>query len=116
MADRPSRVGADPAAPVHPTSAHPTSAQLTSAQPASPTQPGHPEPAASGGAARIMVNGAPRRVTPGIALPALLTELGLRPGSVVVEHNGVALPPSTMPDVRLSDGDVLEIVRAVAGG
>ncbi|ABD12428.1 thiamine biosynthesis protein ThiS [Frankia sp. CcI156] len=73
----------------------------------------HPEPLAR---ARVVVNGAPRGIPGGQPLPDLLAELGLPSGSVVVEHNGVALTPSEIPAVRLADGDILEIVRAVAGG
>jgi len=67
-------------------------------------------------AARIVVNGEPREIRAGLALPDFLAQLGLRPGSVVVERNGTALAPSEMRAVTLVDGDVLEIVRAVAGG
>jgi sulfur carrier protein len=42
--------------------------------------------------------------------------LNLRPGSVVVEHNGTALLRSELDGVTLADGDVLELVVAVAGG
>ncbi|WP_308302055.1 MoaD/ThiS family protein [Frankia sp. AgKG'84/4] len=35
---------------------------------------------------------------------------------MVVEHNGAALTTSQSTAVRLADGDVLEVVRAVAGG
>jgi sulfur carrier protein len=37
-------------------------------------------------------------------------------GSVVVEHNGTALLRSEVEAAALQDGDVLELVRAVAGG
>jgi len=65
---------------------------------------------------RVTVNGTERRVAPGTTLPALLAELGLRPGSVVVERNGTALLRSEVDAVVLGDGDRLELVRAVAGG
>lgn len=84
---------------------------------ASPDPQGRPLATAVGAAAaRIVVNGEPREVPAGLALSDFLAQLGLRPGSVVVERNGVALTPSETPAVRLADGDVLEIVRAVAGG
>jgi sulfur carrier protein len=66
--------------------------------------------------ARIVVNGEAREVPAGLALPELLVQLGLRPGSVVVELRGAALTPSELTVARLADGDTLEIVRAVAGG
>jgi sulfur carrier protein len=72
--------------------------------------------AAAGGPAPVVVNGAPRAVRDGTALPALLEELGLRVGTVVIEHNGVALTRAEARAAVLRGGDTLEIVRAVAGG
>jgi sulfur carrier protein len=65
---------------------------------------------------RVTVNGDPRELPDGLGLVALIEQLGLRPGSVVVERNGEALPRSAMDGVVLADGDTLELVRAVAGG
>ena len=65
---------------------------------------------------RLTVNGAARDVPAGTSLVGLLEELGLPVRSVVVELNGHALLPSEVPSTGLSDGDVLELVRAVAGG
>jgi sulfur carrier protein len=63
-----------------------------------------------------MVNGRAAEVAPGTSLSALIESLGLRVGSVVVEHNGTALLRSELEGVELADGDRLELVRAVAGG
>ena len=65
---------------------------------------------------RVPVNGGDREVPDGLGLVALLEELGLRPGTVVVERNGEALVRSELGGVVLADGDRLELVRAVAGG
>lgn len=65
---------------------------------------------------RVTVNGELRELPPGTSLPQLLELLDLRVGWVVVERNGDALLPSESLQVVLADGDVLEIVRAVAGG
>jgi sulfur carrier protein len=65
---------------------------------------------------RLTVNGKPSEVPDGTRLPDLLESLGLRPGSVVVEHNGTALLRSELAAAELADGDRLELVRAVAGG
>jgi sulfur carrier protein len=65
---------------------------------------------------RLTVNGSPRDVADDTTLVQLLDELGLRVGSVVVEHNGTALLRSEVEQARLTDGDRLELVRAVAGG
>jgi sulfur carrier protein len=42
--------------------------------------------------------------------------MGLGVGWVVVERNGTALLRSETERTVLEDGDVLEVVRAVAGG
>ena len=65
---------------------------------------------------RLTVNGQEREVADGTDLPGLLEVLDLRPGTVVVEHNGTALLRSELGAALLRDGDVLELVRAVAGG
>ena len=65
---------------------------------------------------QLTVNGRASDVPDGTGLPALLESLGLRIGSVVVEHNGTALLRSELAGVQLADGDRLELVRAVAGG
>lgn len=65
---------------------------------------------------QLTVNGARQEVTDGTTLPQLLEQLGLQVGSVVVEHNGTALLRSEVLPATLRDGDVLELVKAVAGG
>jgi sulfur carrier protein len=65
---------------------------------------------------KVTVNGTDRDLPDGETLPALLAQLGLRVGSVVVEWNGTALLRSEVEGVVLADGDRLELVRAVAGG
>lgn len=64
----------------------------------------------------LTVNGEPREAADGISLPQLLADLGLQLGSVVVELNGTALLRSEVVAAALTDGDVLELVKAVAGG
>ncbi len=64
----------------------------------------------------LTVNGRQKQVDDGTTMVQLLTELGLRVGSVVVEHNGTALLRSEVEQAQLADGDRLELVRAVAGG
>ena len=65
---------------------------------------------------RLVVNGEDRDVPDGTTVPALLELLGLPLGSVVVEHNGTALLRSEVLAASLTEDDVLELVRAVAGG
>ncbi len=64
----------------------------------------------------LTVNGAAREVADGTSLPQLIEQLGQRVGSVVVEHNGIALLRSEVLAADLRDGDRLELLRAVAGG
>ena len=65
---------------------------------------------------QLTVNGRPSEVADGTTLPGLVEQLGLRVGSVVVEHNGAALLRSELAAAVLADGDRVELVRAVAGG
>ena len=65
---------------------------------------------------QLTVNGKATDVAEGTSLPLLLESLGLRVGSVVVEHNGTALLRAEVQTATLSEGDRLELVRAVAGG
>ena len=65
---------------------------------------------------QLVVNGAAKEIEDGTTLPVLIESLGLRVGSVVVEHNGTALLRSEVQAAALADGDRIELVRAVAGG
>jgi len=66
--------------------------------------------------AEIVLNGAPRELTPGFTLAQLLDQLRLDPRWVVAELNGEPLPRDRFAEVTLSPGDRLELVRPVAGG
>ena len=66
--------------------------------------------------ALVVANGKPRTVNDGSTIADLLAEIGWRQEWVVVEYNGEALARARYAQVRLSAGDRLEIVRAVAGG
>jgi sulfur carrier protein len=65
---------------------------------------------------QVTVNGDVREVAEGTSVAALVESIGLQVGSVVVEHNGTALLRSEVAAAVLADGDVLELVKAVAGG
>ena len=65
---------------------------------------------------RIQVNGEARDVPADQPLTKLVSDLGLPPQTVLVEHNGQALFRADWDRVRLLDGDRLEILRVVAGG
>ncbi|WP_232495100.1 sulfur carrier protein ThiS [Novosphingobium kaempferiae] len=64
----------------------------------------------------LTVNGEPRRIAAGSSIADLVAQIGLDPKKVAVEHNAEIAPRSTLADVPLSDGDVLEIVHFVGGG
>lgn len=65
---------------------------------------------------RIVVNGEERSVPDGTTIAALLGELGLESGAVVVERNREIVARDDVEAVRLEEGDRLEIVRFVGGG
>ena len=68
------------------------------------------------GTITITVNGEHRRVSGGLTLAQLATELGLVPEKVAVERNLEVVPRSTLAQVVVEDGDELEIVHFVGGG
>ncbi len=65
---------------------------------------------------RVVANGKPREVGPGATVEDLIRFVGLDPQYVIVEHNGEALERKRYGEARLTEGDRLELVRAVAGG
>lgn len=68
------------------------------------------------GELQLTVNGEMRRIAAGATIADLVESLGLNPQKVAVEHNAEIAPRSTLADVALADGDVLEIVHFVGGG
>jgi thiazole synthase len=68
------------------------------------------------GTISISVNGEHRRIADGLTLAELALELGLEPTKVAVERNLEVVPRSTLAQVRVEDGDELEIVHFVGGG
>ncbi len=64
----------------------------------------------------LTLNGEMRRFTADGSVADLVRDIGLDPGKVAVERNLEIVPRSTLADVRLADGDVLEIVHFVGGG
>jgi thiamine biosynthesis protein ThiS len=64
----------------------------------------------------ITANGARHELSASLALDDFLKSVGLAPQLVVVERNRQPLTPSEARRTVLADGDVLEVVRIVAGG
>jgi thiamine biosynthesis protein ThiS len=62
------------------------------------------------------VNGEDRDVPDGSSALDLVESLGFGARQVVVEHNGEAVERSRFSQTMLRTDDVIEIVRAVAGG
>lgn len=63
----------------------------------------------------ITLNGETRRADAG-SIADLVRSLELDPAKVAVERNGLIVPRSTLAEVSLGEGDVLEIVHFVGGG
>jgi len=66
--------------------------------------------------AEILLNGKPRAIEPGETVAVLLGKLGLDARWVVAELNGKPVERHRVGEARLTAGDRLELVRAVAGG
>lgn len=66
--------------------------------------------------AKIKANGESFEVESGCSLESFLDHLGLKLDLVVVEYNGRAHTRKEARLIRIKDGDVLEIIRIVAGG
>ena len=64
----------------------------------------------------ITLNGEPRSVATRTTIAALAAELGLDPKKVAVERNLEIVPRSTLGDVLIAEGDMIEIVHFVGGG
>lgn len=63
----------------------------------------------------ITLNGQ-RRDTTANDVAALVSELGFAAGTVLVEHNGVALRPAEWNGRAVLDKDRIEMLRIAAGG
>ena len=65
---------------------------------------------------RLTVNGDPMELPAGTTAAALLDQLKLNPGLVVVELNLNILKRDDLAKASLSEGDQVEIVHFVGGG
>lgn len=65
---------------------------------------------------RVLVNGEPREVPAVTTVSALLEALGAHPEGVAVAVNAEVVPRGLRAERRLSEGDRVEIIRAVGGG
>jgi len=65
---------------------------------------------------RVQINGEKKEIREGLSVAALLEELDIRPGRVVVELNRDIVARSAHSATFLKEGDAVEIVHFVGGG
>ncbi len=65
---------------------------------------------------RLSVNGQARETREGTSLAALLEQLAIDAHKVAIERNLHIVPRSLYGEIRLEEGDRLEIVQFVGGG
>ena len=65
---------------------------------------------------KIILNGEKKEVGEAGNLSELLSDLEVKAGAVVVEHNKVVVPQKEYGDCGLHEGDCVEIVHFVGGG
>ncbi len=65
---------------------------------------------------QVLLNGQSEALSPDLTVRALLEQRGLAGKRLAVERNGEIVPKARHAEVRLADGDRLEIVVAVGGG
>ena len=63
----------------------------------------------------LTINGESRTAS-AETLSALVEQLGMRPDRVAIELNRDIVPRDRWPEIRLNEGDRLEIVHFVGGG
>jgi sulfur carrier protein len=64
----------------------------------------------------IRINGEEKEIKEGLSVAALLEELQIRPGRVVVELNRNIVSREAHGSTALKEGDAVEIVHFVGGG
>ena len=64
----------------------------------------------------LTVNGKPRPIDASMDLDTYLASFGFNLKFVAVGYNGEVIKRELFADLKLKDGDVLEIVRPVGGG
>jgi len=65
---------------------------------------------------RILINGEPVELNGVTSIAELAAHYGLRPNTVLIEHNTMALRQREWGERPLAEGDRIELVRVVAGG
>ena len=65
---------------------------------------------------RVKVNGENREFPEATLLSEYVSSLGVNVKMIAIAYNGEVLRRDEWEDITLSDGDTLEVVRAVGGG
>ena len=65
---------------------------------------------------RVQLNGKEREIAAGLTVQTLLESLGLDPRMVVVERNREIIQRARYGEVKVGEGDRLELVHFVGGG
>ena len=66
--------------------------------------------------AKIQLNGDPYEISNGTNLNELLNKLKIRKNKVAIEVNGEIIEKNKYPNLILSKGDKVEIVKFIGGG
>ena len=65
---------------------------------------------------RVTINGEEQEITDSTPLQEYVSSLGVNPKMIAIAYNGEVLRRDEWAEVTLSEGDSLEVVRAVGGG
>ena len=65
---------------------------------------------------KLQINGEEKSIECPLTLVALIEQMGMKPDRVAIELNREIVPRDQWPQINLSEGDRLEIVKVVAGG
>lgn len=64
----------------------------------------------------ITANGKKVDIKPGLTIVSFLEMHRIKPGTVVIEHNNNLPPKESWPEIILSEGDSLEVIKIIGGG
>ena len=65
---------------------------------------------------QVIINGDTQVVDGGITIAALIEQTGLQGKRIAVEVNESIIPKSRHAEIRISEGDKIEIIHAIGGG
>ena len=65
---------------------------------------------------RVTINGEGQELSGATPLTEYVSTLGVNPKMIAIAYNGEVLRRDEWDEVTLSEGDTLEVVRAVGGG